>query len=73
MLDRYMDLMQQIVLESPNSLIKGEAFTSVVDLLIFLGRSNNIVKNPVLATMVYQVILAFESFCSTALTSGWVC
>jgi hypothetical protein len=59
MLDRYMDLMQQIVLESPNSLIQGEAFTSVVDLLIFFGRRNNIVKNPVLAPMVYQVIFDF--------------
>ena len=62
MLDRYMDLMQQIVLDSPNSLIKGEAFTTVVDLLIFFGRRNNIVKNPVLAPMVYQVMSSSSSW-----------
>jgi hypothetical protein len=59
MLDRYMELMKQIVLEAPNTGIQGEAFTSIVDLLIFFGRRNNLVKNPILAPLVYKV----STFC----------
>ena len=57
MLDRYMELMQEIILEGSNPVLKGEAFSSVGDLLIFFGRRNNIVRNPVLAPMVYQVLV----------------
>lgn len=55
MLDRYMELMQEIVQDAPNAAIRGEGFVSIADLLIFFGRRNNLVKNPVLAPMVYQV------------------
>jgi hypothetical protein len=55
MLDRYMELMQEIVLEGSNVQLRGEAFSSIADLLIFFGRRNNITRNPVLAPMAYQV------------------
>ena len=66
-----MELMQEIVLDAPNAVIRGEAFGSIADLLIFFGRRNNLVKNPVLAPMVYQVkilsiqILALKEFCQS--------
>ena len=64
MLDRYMELMQEIILEGSNPVLKGEAFSSVGDLLIFFGRRNNIVRNPVLAPMVYQVPAQISCLCT---------